>query len=198
MSNFLNIPSEFLTIPNAVTAFFILWIFYIGLTNLVKPLSNFKAVNIPNYLISLGILGTFAGIFWGLMHFDVNDIQSSVPSLIGGMKFAFGSSVTGMIFALLIKRKYIKQQEKHEFREKDTEKETLDVENVLSAILEIRSSLIGKEDSLLSQFQDLRNDLNENVKKISKAISGDDDSSLVTQVKLLRGEIGRASCRERV
>ncbi len=188
MSTFLNISSEYVTIPNAITASFILWIFFAGLTNLVKPLSNFKAVNIPNYLISLGILGTFAGIFWGLMHFDVNDIQSSVPSLIGGMKFAFGSSVTGMIFALLIKRKYIKQQIKQEFREQGAEKEALDIEGVLSAILEIRSSLIGKEDSLLNQFRDLRNELNENVKKISKAISGDDDSSLVTQVKLLRGE----------
>ncbi len=180
--------SEFLTIPNIITTGFILMIFFVGLSNLFKPISNFKAVNIPNYLISLGILGTFVGIFWGLMNFDVKDIQSSVPSLIGGMKFAFGSSVSGMVFALLIKRKYIKKNIKQEINEKDAEKDTLDVKNVFKAILEIRSCLVGRKDSLLNQFQDMRNELNENVRIISKAISGDDDTSIVTQVKLFRGE----------
>ena len=180
--------SELLTIPNAITVGFILIIVFVGLSNLFRPISNFKAINIPNYLISLGILGTFAGIFWGLMHFDANNPTDSVPNLIGGMRFAFGSSVAGMVFALLIKRKYIKEKIKQEINEKDTEKDVFEIENVLKAILEIRSSLIGGEDSLLNQFQNMRKDLNENVKKISQAISGDDDSSVVTQVKLFRGE----------
>ena len=180
--------SELLTIPNAITAGFILIIVFVGLSNLFRPISNFKAVNIPNYLISLGILGTFAGIFWGLMNFDVKDIQSSVPNLIGGMKFAFGSSVAGMIFALLIKRKYIKQKIKQEINEKDSEGDAFDIENVLKAILEIRTSLVGEQNSLVNQFQELKSDLHVNMNKISRAISGDDDSSIVTQVRLLRGE----------
>lgn len=188
MSELLSSSSEFLTIPNFITAIFIIIIISVGLSNLISPVSNFKAVNIPSYLISLGILGTFAGIFWGLMNFDVDDIKNSVPSLIGGMKFAFSSSVAGMFFALLIKRKYIKEKVKQETNEEGAEKDVFDIENVLKAILEIRSCLIGREDSLLNQFQQVRNDLNENVKKISKAISGDDDSSVVTQVKLFRGE----------
>jgi CHASE3 domain sensor protein len=108
--------------------------------------------------------------------------------LIGGMKFAFGSSVAGMIFALLIKRKYIKEKIKQEINEQNSENDAFDVESVLKAILDIRSSLVGGKDSLVSQFQELKNDLNENVNKISRAISGDDDSSVVTQVKLFRGE----------
>ncbi len=179
---------ELITVPNTITAVFILIIVFVGLSNLFQPISNFKAINIPNYLISLGILGTFGGIFWGLMNFDVDDIQSSVPNLIGGMKFAFGSSVVGMIFALLIKRKYIKDKIQQENKEETSEKDAFDIENVLNAILEIRSSFLGGKDSLLAQFQSLREDLSENIIKISKAISGDDDSSVVTQVKLFRSE----------
>ena len=180
--------TDLITAPNVITLFFILIIVFVGLSNLFKPISNFKAVNIPNYLISLGILGTFTGIFWGLINFDPEDIQSSVPALIAGMKFAFGSSVAGMFFALLIKRKYIKAKERQELIEDASEKKDFDIESVLNAILEIRSSLSGKEDSLLSQFKNLRKDLSENINKISKAISGDDDSSVVTQVKSFRLE----------
>ena len=38
---------------------------------------------------TLGIFGTFVGIFIGLLGFDVNDITSSVPQLLGGLKTAF-------------------------------------------------------------------------------------------------------------
>ena len=72
--------TDLITAPNVITLFFILIIVFVGLSNLVKPISNFKAVNIPNYLISLGILGTFTGIFWGLINFDPEDIQKSVPA----------------------------------------------------------------------------------------------------------------------
>jgi len=180
--------NEILTFPNFITGVFLLTISYIGITNLFKPISNFRVNNIPNFLISLGILGTFAGILWGLINFDPNDIESSVPSLIAGMKFAFASSVGGMFFALLIKRKYINQNINVEDDDKTSEKDALDIEKVLRSIIEIRTALVGTEGSLLHQFQKFRNDLNENMNTIKKAISGDDDSSMVTQLKLFRQE----------
>lgn len=181
---------EISTIQNVITPAAILIIAGIGVFYLFKPVSNFIATNIPNLLISMGILGTFLGIFLGLMKFDPDDIKNSVPNLIGGMQFAFGSSVAGMFFALLIKAKFIfiNKKMREERSRETTEENAYDIESVLNAILEIRSSVSGGKDSLLAQFQSLREDLNEDVKKISKAISGDDDSSVVTQVKLFRGE----------
>ncbi len=46
----------------------------------------------PTLLTSIGILGTFSGIVFGLMDFNVNDIDGSVPQLLEGLKTAFISS----------------------------------------------------------------------------------------------------------
>lgn len=54
------------------------------------------AQGMPGTLISLGILGTFAGIFLGLIDFNVKKIDDSVPKLLEGMKFAFITSIIGM------------------------------------------------------------------------------------------------------
>lgn len=48
-------------------------------------------------IVSLGILGTFIGIFSGLWYFDTEDISGSVPSLLEGLKVAFVTSIIGML-----------------------------------------------------------------------------------------------------
>lgn len=47
-------------------------------------------------IISLGIAGTFLGIFLGLQGFDTNDVTGSVPKLLDGLKLAFSTSILGM------------------------------------------------------------------------------------------------------
>ena len=185
----LNIGTFELTTPqNLVTLIFSIIILGTAIPKLFKSLTTFEANGIPNYLISLGILGTFTGIFLGLLNFDEKNIQQSVPSLIEGMKLAFISSILGMFFAILIKRKYINDNTNKIKNDTLTEQETLSIENALKSIIEIRASLIGKEESLLNQIKQLKKEFTENLIKLGKAISGDDDSSLVTQLKLLRSE----------
>jgi len=55
------------------------------------------------FAVTVGILGTFWGIAIGLMSFDVENIDSSVPHLLAGMKIAFLTSIVGMTASLLIK-----------------------------------------------------------------------------------------------
>jgi hypothetical protein len=57
----------------------------------------------PNVLTSLGIFGTFLGVALGLSQFNTADIQSSVPTLMDGLKTAFWSSIAGLLGALSIK-----------------------------------------------------------------------------------------------
>ena len=57
----------------------------------------------PSGLASIGVLGTFFGIFIGLSEFDTSDMQSSVPKLLDGMKTAFVTSILGLVFSLLAK-----------------------------------------------------------------------------------------------
>lgn len=47
-------------------------------------------------IVTTGIFGTFFGIFLGLLEFDAQDIESSVPPLLEGMKTAFLTSVFGL------------------------------------------------------------------------------------------------------
>ncbi len=54
---------------------------------------------IPGLLTSLGILGTFIGLMRGLGGLDVSDAaktMDSIPGMIGGMTFAFSTSIVGV------------------------------------------------------------------------------------------------------
>lgn len=59
---------------------------------------------IPSLLTSLGILGTFIGLMRGLGGLDVSDAaktMESIPSMIGGMTFAFSTSIVGIACSLV-------------------------------------------------------------------------------------------------
>lgn len=45
---------------------------------------------------ALGILGTFTGIIIGLLNFDTESIDTSIPVLLDGLKTAFITSIVGM------------------------------------------------------------------------------------------------------
>ena len=59
---------------------------------------------VPGLLTSLGILGTFLGLMRGLDGLDVSDAaktMASIPTMIGGMSFAFTTSIAGVGCSLL-------------------------------------------------------------------------------------------------
>ena len=59
---------------------------------------------IPNLLTSLGILGTFMGLSRGLssLNFaDATQLVQGIPDLLGGMRFAFGTSVAGISCSII-------------------------------------------------------------------------------------------------
>lgn len=59
--------------------------------------------NYAQYALSAGVLGTFVGILISLHGFNVDAIQESINTFLGGMKFAFVTSVIGMGFSFYIK-----------------------------------------------------------------------------------------------
>lgn len=59
---------------------------------------------VPDILTSLGILGTFVGLVWGLKNFNPNDyaaMTSSVASLVEGIKVAFLTSIYGIALSIV-------------------------------------------------------------------------------------------------
>jgi len=63
---------------------------------------------------SLGVLLTFFGIWQGLQGFDVTDTDASIPTLLEGLKLAFGSSIVGLFTSLFINLFYVDSREPEE------------------------------------------------------------------------------------
>ena len=53
--------------------------------------------NFGGVMVAVGIIGTFFGIFIGLIDFDTSDVQGSIPGLLEGLKTAFVTSIAGLI-----------------------------------------------------------------------------------------------------
>ncbi|KJS34414.1 MAG: hypothetical protein VR70_17760 [Rhodospirillaceae bacterium BRH_c57] len=120
----------------------------------------------PGVLTSLGVLGTFAGIFVGLMEFDVSAIDRSVPLLLEGMKLAFLTSLVGISTAILFK--------------------------VLQPFLTPQDGADEEAtgSDLLVVLKDIRDGQRDSLEKLRQSITGDGDGSLSTQLAKLRTTTG--------
>ena len=59
--------------------------------------------NGPALLTSLGILGTFVGVFIGLQEFEIQKPDESLNQLLEGLKVAFATSITGLGLGLIFR-----------------------------------------------------------------------------------------------
>jgi chromosome segregation ATPase len=128
--------------------------------------------NASGLLTSLGILGTFIGIVIGLLDFDPKRIDESIELLLSGLKTAFITSLAGMAGAI----SYKLLGSTPLFKDNRATTEIIDVEprDILNAI--------QKQDENLSL-------INTHLSGLLKAIGGENDSSLVSQTKLLRADV---------
>lgn len=134
-----------------------------------------ESSTIPNSIAVLGIIGTFVGIFYGLLKFDTTKLDSSIPVLLDGMKTAFFTSILGLGFSSILKsvqsnrvKKVIKEENIGETSlEKITNlmfgiKESITNSNreLISSIEILREELVGnKETSLVEQMKSLKDDM---------------------------------------
>ena len=124
---------------------------------------------IPPILVSIGMLGTFVGILISLASFS-EGFQSNAPEIslnsamsdfIGGMFVAFASSVFGLAFSLLYRIIIDFITEPHRLSEQG-EKEA-DVTDLLVKMTEVKDAISNGDDdsSLLSQMRFLRTDMSD-------------------------------------
>ncbi|QJB56561.1 hypothetical protein [Pseudodesulfovibrio sp. zrk46] len=110
--------------------------------------------SLPGVAISLGILGTFTGIFIGLLGFQESDISGSIPRLLGGMKTAFATSLLGMATSIVLKGYYAIRDDRKPQGSDDPIKSLQKIE---SAIVSCFRS--DEEYSLVSQVKLIRQEL---------------------------------------
>ncbi|WP_305813705.1 hypothetical protein [Photobacterium leiognathi] len=132
-----------------------------------------------NLLTSLGILGTFAGIVVGLMEFNPTDIDGSIESLLAGLKTAFLTSLVGMASSIIYKAILgtIPQRDKEVVKNVGPEEIFSVMSAQLNASHELLSAIKGDEDSsLTSQIKNLRTDINDGQKSLSRYMESTADN----------------------
>lgn len=98
MSDFVDLPTVTWALVATIT---LLTLWYHG--------PSFSAETVrsaPSILTGFGIFGTFVGIAFGLMDFDSENMEASVPAIIDGLGLAVWSSVLGIFAALSIRLRY--------------------------------------------------------------------------------------------
>ena len=123
----------------------------------------------PTLCTTLGVLGTFTGIFLGLLEFNVAEIDASVPELLEGLKIAFSTSIVGLGAAVLL-RIFAPMVRSRPDAESETTPEVIH-----QTLRHIDDTISQAADRQVTVLGELRN-----------AISADSDSSLMTQTKMLR------------
>lgn len=121
----------------------------------------------PTLMTSLGILGTFVGIMIGLMDFDANDIDKSIPGLLDGLKTAFVTSIVGMLAAVVF--------------------------NASDAFFFAprRASNGGKlEGATPDDIHARLQEQSELLKHVVAGLTGQEEGTLVGQLKMLRSDFG--------
>lgn len=144
--------------------------------------------NAPNLLTSLGILGTFVGIVIGLLDFDTRNIDTSIQALLEGLKTAFITSLAGMTASIALKGidawKFAPMRDAAPTEDGDvTAKHMFGVMRAQELHLRQIETKFGSIDSKFGELEP-------KLSQLIKAIAGDEEGTLVGQLKLLRTDVG--------
>ena len=139
--------------------------FFIAVRNSKAGKTNEFVSYTPALLTSLGIFGTFAGIVIGLMAFDATNIDGSIEGLLNGLKTAFLTSLVGILLSIIFK--------------------VLQTSGAISKPDSAETITGATPEDILSAI----NNQKQSIDTLVTAIGGDSDGSILSQLKLLRGDI---------
>ena len=152
-----------------------LLLFFISLYTIFK---NPKKIDVlPSVIAATGIIGTFSGIFFGLLDFDTNNLEGSIPILLNGMKTAFVTSLVGLILSNILKM--LKACKKNRMGKSI---EDTSLERIASLMESLKSSIDSMKESQESSAAINKNSM----EKLVASLVGDDETTLTTQMKMLR------------
>lgn len=145
---------------------------------------------ICNFASTLGVLGTFVGIFIGLLDFDVADIQSSIPPLLEGLKTAFITSIVGMVCALFVRLLYRRKEGVHaEIAPTKVEdvKNTMYLSQILLSLDEIKDFLRGEFVEVLKTMDKTHKDnillLDGRIQEFGKIVAEQSSKELIGAIQ---------------
>lgn len=154
----------FNALENRVNLVIVIIIFILAFIDIV-----FKK-DLKSQIVSLGVLGTFIGIFMGLQNFNPSDMKNSIDGILIGLKTAFFTSIAGMGVALLLsvfQRLFNKDMDDAE----NQEKILLEISTKLNSLDKLDSS--QDTDKVIGELERLRtvqSDTRDETKKVAISI----------------------------
>ena len=191
-----NILQQLLTPMNIFFGLFMLGLFFYSCVKIfLKPK---ESTTIPNLIAAIGIIGTFAGIFMGLLDFDTTKLDDSIPKLLDGMKTAFATSLIGLVFSNILK--CIQSRNiKREAKKLEKDNGDVSLEKIASLMFDIKETIVNSNLELVSSIRDIKENTikvsEENrvaMKSLVEELVGDKEESLVGQMKSLRESLVKA------
>ena len=152
----------------------------------IEDLLSFRSKTYRNYktiIFSVGILGTFTGIFWGLLNFNSGDlasIQTSIPNLLSGLRTAFITSIVGMLAALALtfaQKKFFDTSYSEDsadiLRSIEIKLSRLeDIQNIYDVNLDLLKEINSIKDDIYDVNKQVLETVGENFERTNQALEG--------------------------
>ncbi len=161
---------------------------------------------IPSMFTTIGILGTFGGIAYGLWFFNPEDIEKSIPTLLKGLKTAFFASIFGIALSIVFSKRISFIKNKNE--KGVLSDETNAINKLIESITELRSEFSSTDDNgntikpgnvfrdlykesikQSNSLQSFSSDLAITIEAGFQKILNDPSEGVVAELKLVKAEI---------
>lgn len=150
-----------------------------------RLINYYELENAPSTFVTIGLLGTCAGIFLGLLNFDTDagQIKSSVKELLSGLRFAFLVTIVGLVFSLIYKQRVNKILNKYGDIQPPASPELVEMQksNLLLGELSRGISNLNRafSDDLISKIQESNKKLADNLSKFGENLATSNHDALI-------------------
>jgi len=173
-------------------------VFILGAILLLAIIDIIFKKNLKSQIVSLGVLGTFIGIFIGLQDFNPEDMKNSINSILLGLKTAFFTSIVGMGTALILSiiQKIFSKKLDNSSQERllleiskklDSSKDT---DNVIVELKRLRKVQIDTQNETVKIFNEIKKSSNNNERILlniyKKMDTSQDTDKIINELKKLQ------------
>ena len=159
-------------------------IFSIGY--LIKAYNSPASINpyildsIPSVFPTIGIMCTAGGIAYGLSDFNANDIQGSLPILLGGLKTAFYATIAGIAGLIVFQKAQAIVQHRIDTapdRPRSSSDELTALDGISERLLALETSLQTDLGKVHSTLIDSNKDNNEQINALRQLVAAQNEKA---------------------
>ncbi len=87
---------------NTINYWIVIAIFSLAIIDFLTYIFKDEAIDLKSQIVSVGVLGTFLGVYIALQNFNPQDLKNSISVILNGLKIAFFTSIAGMFVAIVL------------------------------------------------------------------------------------------------